>query len=345
MQNFAAGYLTLIAHVASKYGIAQTDLLRAAALSAIDLNDPDARIPSAAFYAALRHVLERSGDPALGFRLAHALDLRKQGFWGYALLSSQTMRDRIDVHRRYQSLRAPAAFEFRVEGDRAVFEVSSHGIPPDLVTTVLDWGFAGACLQHRRRLTRADPELELWLHYAERPHHGELRAIVGGPVVFEAACDRLQLPAADLDQRLPGDPDLAKLARSQLDKLLAAPAPRALPELVRERIDLRLAENASLDRIARELRLSARSVRRQLSAAGTSYHALIEELRRARACSWLADPSQRVDEIARQLGYGDASNFRRAFRRWTGLSPSAYRRRLAADDRMRPAKTVPERVA
>ena len=60
-----------------------------------------------------------------------------------------------------------------------------------------------------------------------------------------------------------------------------------------------------------------------------TYSDVLEEQRREKALLLLRSPSLSLDEVAEQLGYSDTSNFRRAFRRWTGVSPATYRKTAA----------------
>jgi AraC-like DNA-binding protein len=131
-----------------------------------------------------------------------------------------------------------------------------------------------------------------------------------------------------LSFELPGDPYLGRLAREQLDARLppASAAEGDLVAHVRERIAACLDSDASLSRIARDLGLGARTLQRQLEALGTSFHALVDELRRSHALQSIAETQQSVTQLAARLGYADAASFRRAFRRWTGVSPVDYRR-------------------
>ena len=78
---------------------------------------------------------------------------------------------------------------------------------------------------------------------------------------------------------------------------------------------------------ARLSSMSVRTLQRRLSELGMTYSQLLEELRHDTALSLLRDPSLKVSDIARELGYRDPAIFTRAFRRWTGVTPSEYRRR------------------
>lgn len=337
----AAGYVELVCRVGEGYGFGRQQLMAAASIQPRDLEEPDASVPLPALLALLRFLVERTNDASLGLRLAESFDLRTQGLWGYALLSSRCLRERIEIHQRYQSLRAPVSFTTVRRGDAIDIDVTPYGIPLDLLPIVLDWGFAGAIREHRRRIQRRRPELQLWLSYPERPHHARLQRLVAAPIVFDASCNRLRLPAADLDLPVAGDPQLCQLAQKQLDKLLRTRPRASTLEQVQERLRVSLESDCSLERIARDLGTSSRTLRRRLSASGATFHELLDGVRRELARDWLRDDSLSIDAIARQLGYRDASNFRRAFLRWQGVAPSAYRNRqraaLAEDDRSRPA--------
>jgi AraC-like DNA-binding protein len=98
-----------------------------------------------------------------------------------------------------------------------------------------------------------------------------------------------------------------------------------LTDEVRARLEARLEVDASLPRIACDLRVSVRTLQRQLGALGTSFQELLEDLRRTRAIAYLTETDEAVEIVATRLGYGDPSNFRRAFRRWSGTTPAAFR--------------------
>ena len=82
----------------------------------------------------------------------------------------------------------------------------------------------------------------------------------------------------------------------------------------------------SLEDVSSELGVSARTLKRRLAAAGVTYSDLLEDERREMAFLLLRSAEASLDAIAERLGYSDPSNFRRAFQRWTGVSPAAYRK-------------------
>lgn len=105
-------------------------------------------------------------------------------------------------------------------------------------------------------------------------------------------------------------------------------SPPTVVDHVRTRLECGIHDGGlppSLGELALELSLSTRSVIRHLNRAGTSYHQLLDELRRQRAKILLNDAEVRVSDVAAALGYEDPANFGRAFRRWFGTAPGRYR--------------------
>jgi AraC-like DNA-binding protein len=146
------------------------------------------------------------------------------------------------------------------------------------------------------------------------------------PIDFGANDDALLFDARALDAPLVmANPELARrnddAARAYLERM----EHEGIVTLVRGKLAHRLADKPSAQCIARELGMSQRSMQRRLNEAGTSYEALLGTLRKEQACAQLRDGHKNVAELAFALGFEDASAFARAFRRWTGLSPSAYR--------------------
>jgi AraC-like DNA-binding protein len=88
--------------------------------------------------------------------------------------------------------------------------------------------------------------------------------------------------------------------------------------------------------VAHSLRTSTRTLQRRLHGAGVTYARVLQQVRFEMARQMLDDPAQKVQDIAHTLGYSDPAHFTRAFKRWTGLAPRAFRRRGRADSAVTP---------
>jgi AraC-like DNA-binding protein len=94
---------------------------------------------------------------------------------------------------------------------------------------------------------------------------------------------------------------------------------------VRQRLLGKLGLVATLEDVAGDLNMSARSLARKLDGENTSFRTIVEEARKQLAQQLLQSTDMKLDEMAMQLGYTDTASFTRAFRRWHGVSPGQYR--------------------
>jgi AraC-like DNA-binding protein len=151
--------------------------------------------------------------------------------------------------------------------------------------------------------------------------------------VFGADATAVAFPRSVLDVDVPSArPSLCGVMIEKLDAMLDA-AERGIDVTARARAEvapLLRDGRCDVDELARALRMSRRSLERSLAAEGTSAGALIDDERHRLALAWL--PQLTVDEVAARLGYSDARAFARAFKRWTGVAPSEYRRATPSTD-------------
>jgi AraC-like DNA-binding protein len=85
----------------------------------------------------------------------------------------------------------------------------------------------------------------------------------------------------------------------------------------------------SLTTVGERVAMGPRTLQRRLKDQGVEFKALVDDTRRLFAVTYLRKPDHTLAEIAYLLGYSEVSAFNRAFRRWTGSTPSEYRRRAA----------------
>lgn len=109
------------------------------------------------------------------------------------------------------------------------------------------------------------------------------------------------------------------------------PLPQLLGDAVRLQVDNLIPARAhQIDVVADTLAMSARSLQRRLAQEQTTFSQILMETRLRLAADFLSNTDKPIGEIAFDLGYRDASNFTRAFRRHTGVSPLAFRNNQAS---------------
>ncbi|MFG2918294.1 helix-turn-helix transcriptional regulator [Kitasatospora sp. NPDC048298] len=142
----------------------------------------------------------------------------------------------------------------------------------------------------------------------------------------------ITLDPAVLDVPLPqANEHTAALVLDQCRELLARRRARTgLAGQVRDVLVSRLVDPPDADEVARLLHVGSRTLRHRLAAEGTSYRALLAEVREHLAEELLITAGMPVEQIARRLGYAEVSSFSQAFRQWKGVGPREYRKRYPA---------------
>ncbi|WP_439124277.1 AraC family transcriptional regulator [Marivita sp.] len=173
--------------------------------------------------------------------------------------------------------------------------------------------------------------LEVYFQHAAPKTVEHHEAFFGCPVHFGAEKDAMLLSHQSLSEpNILGDEGITQFLVSHLDQELAQvdDAP-ALQTQTKGEIARALSEGLpKMGDIARRLGLSARSFHRRLSEQGLSFQTLTEETRREIATAMLQEERYALSEIAFLTGYSEQSAFNRAFKRWMGVTPAAYRRTL-----------------
>jgi AraC-like DNA-binding protein len=172
------------------------------------------------------------------------------------------------------------------------------------------------------------PTVALELRCAAPEDCTDYQALFNAPLRFEQAQSRLLLAAECL--RWPVRRSAAEverfLARAPDNILVRYRDPDSLAQRLRLHLrGLPLAQWPEIDALAAQWHMSTATLRRRLGAEGQAWQGLKDSVRRELACAWLAERQLPLAEVAERLGFADTRGFYKAFQRWTGLSPGAYR--------------------
>ncbi len=165
------------------------------------------------------------------------------------------------------------------------------------------------------------------LAYAAPDYADEYTTVFDAPVRFGAALNRVVIDAPWLQAAMPAhNAASAQQILALCDEQMPEGEVRSEIVAVVERLlRSRLADNPRLVDIAAELHLTERTLRRQLQAANTSFTELHDRVRSESARAMLADQRMSIAHVGAAVGFKDAREFRRAFKRWTGVTPHAMR--------------------
>lgn len=329
--------MTIVRAIAFGVGAAGRDAGRFLARLGIareSLEDVEARVPLALTIRAWALAEDETGDAAFGLHLAERLPHGAFDLLEYGMRSAATYGAALaHMARHYRLLEDGASIGVEVDGARA--RVVHRWAEPALVpprqgveALVASWSLRA------RRLCQGElPLQEVFFRHPAPSDIREHRRIFGASLRFGSETSGLVFERSWLDaaqstsdeglHRLLGRQAEALLARLPVQGELRARAERAL-------IPLLPVGEPTLRTLAKRLGTSERTLQRALAAEGTSFKDVLAELRSRLARAYLDDGRTSLSEISLALGFSEPSAFMRAFRRWTGVTPRAYRRGSAA---------------
>lgn len=319
-----------VIEAAGRRGVEAQELLAPHGLTAVDLEDPDQRLPAQTVGAIWAAAVAASGEPELPVLAAVELPFRRYRVLDYLAGSAATVGQALELVARYfgivnDAVRLPIVPQDDGGASLGIARTDGGTLPAPYV----DYALA-ACV-FRMSMVSEGPVAPI-VHLrrpAPRDRRGH-EAAFGPDLHFDADVDVAVFPVGlwRRPTRAP-DPVLRDLLEANAQATVAALAPAdPLADLRDAGLAAMRTGRTDLPYVARRLGTSTRTLQRRLAAHGTSWRELLEDLRFDAARAYLRDPALSVDDVAVLLGYAEASTFHRAFRRWSGATPGAWRRTL-----------------
>lgn len=328
-----AQHLAMCVGFGARRGLNVPEFLAWLGVSPQTLADPEGRIPHEIFAAALDEIPQRIGAPYFALELARAASENPPHNLAvliYASRSCATLGEAYATTIRFlRIIHDAAAIRMDVDGDEARLFLRPSA-PIRLPRQAREFMFAMLMLHGRKSCG------EVWSPRIVRFEHespGDLapyEQIFGAPIEFGAPVSEIRFDRALLDKPLiAADAALYAVIQKHAEEML-----RRIPRLdeptdrVRQCVATMVCEGMpAIERVARHVGTSRRSLQRMLRDSGVTYRQLVDDVRRELAVRHVADRARTLPEIAFLLGFSEAPAFHRAFRRWTGMSPGQYRQR------------------
>lgn len=328
------GSAALLCALAVEHGLSPAALLAGTGIPKQSLTDPAAEI-SAAQELQLIQALVAELPPHAGLAAGARYRLTTYGIWGFALLSSRTIREGHQVGMRFVGLSYALTCVSAHEADgELTLRFDDLDLPEPARRFVLLRDTSAALQIWREALGQgvAVVPSRVDLRVPEPADPAPYEATFGVRPTFGAPRTIVAFDAELLDHPLPqADPLTAALCEVQCRQLLERR--RSWRHTSSQVRDLLLHEPWRMrgqEEIAAELHMSVRTLRRRLGEEGTGFRAVVEQTREHLAEELLATAGLSVEQVAQRLGYSEASSFVHAFRRWKGVSPRRWARSSAA---------------
>ena len=333
-QSTSAAWVRGIAEMFAAEGLDVPDVFAAAGIDPAALEAPGARLETDKISRLWEIAVERSGNPAIALAQRDLPRPKSFDVVGYAMMSCANLRDALDRLVRYLRILSDTLTLTRSE-DGSLYQLSfelrgeRRPIPRQrleyiLVTLLNFCRWVGGRQIHPRAVA---------IPYPAPADPRPWQEAFGCAVSFGASTCSLVFALEDLARPLPtSNARLAELHDRFVGQYLEQFDRARTCHRVREVVVRRLPDGEPRrDQVARALCLSERTLQRRLEEEGASFGQLVDDTRRELAEQYLSQLQLSLAEAAYLLGFADQSSFFRACRRWFGVPPGEYRRRLQCE--------------
>lgn len=296
-------------------------------------------------------LMHRTGDPAIAFHSGAASLPLETPLAGILLTSSNAWDALRRCFKGVREHNPPSYDRFLESGNEASVSLE-YALPAEPLP--YDAEFRLAMLQQIIRTLRGPGlcPVAVELRAATPPYAAEMDRYFGVPVRFGAPLNRIAWERPALERPFGMDANFYADLGHRIEQACAQQAERSEASLrVHGLVMQSLGQGyGGMKSLAPKLGLSSRTLQRRLQNEGTTYQELLDATRKRLCLSYLRAPTRSLEEIAGSLGYANMPNFHRAFKRWFGVPPAKFRRRLglpAAPEAPRRARmrTVPHVAA
>lgn len=316
-------------------GVAPDAVLEGSGLSVAQLDEPSTVIGLEPYRRVVANVLQRSGNGGIALELGSRSEIADLGIVGYAMVSTTTVRQALTLWIRYARSLVGTCWSVRP------IEESGEDVIIEVVEELPTAGGLPFCVEEAATMTQKIGGVlagevprfkQVTLSYPPPPHAALYEQVFACPVRFSAPRTTLTLPRSWVDKALrTSDREFNEICLQHCGQIMRQISSESLL-LSRLRMLLLRSPSTlpSLEAAAEKLGMSARTLRRQLSEQGHSYHRLVTDFRIELASEYLRASTLSAKEIGYQLGFVSSSAFRRAFKSWTGQTISEYRLAVGA---------------
>jgi AraC-like DNA-binding protein len=314
--------IAALVEVLAEQGIAPEDSLKGTGIDADALSDTSILTSVRQYIAACENALRLSGDPATPFKTGSRLHLAAYGMYGYALMSCLSLRDYFRLGVKYHRLATPTlTIEWTEYPDEVVWtfpDALITGMSHELRQFLIEQQFTQHVTHLQDVAGRSCPPVRASFPYPAPAHAALYQQYLGCPCAFEQPRYELAYDSAILEQK----PQLAHrhsaaLIQETCDRLVGQAKTSVGVSGEVYRILMREpGVFPDMETAAEALGMTSRTLRRHLGTEGTSFGAILDDVRFSLATEYLNTTRMSTDDIALLLGFSDGANFRRARKRW-----------------------------
>jgi AraC-like DNA-binding protein len=322
------GLGALAAELASQ-GVSARDLFARTGVSVSQLEDAHARISRRQRLAMYRNAMALAKRSDIGLLAGARQRISDYGIYGYAMVSSPTFGEALMFSLEHVTMAGPTVrqISFRVEGETAILR--GHGLDTlgDLTPFAAEFWRSSMTSLFSRVLESPFPSSRMIFPFPPPIHWRNYERVFSCPIDFNADTMEWQFHADVLERPCPNaNPITAKICQQLCGVMLTEkPGESDLVGTIRATCLNSTKRFPAASEVAQKLGLSLRTLHRRLAEEGQSYQSILNSMRQAVATEFLEKTRLGIEQVAERVGFSDAISFRKAFRKWTGRSPSDFR--------------------
>ncbi|MEJ2309277.1 MAG: AraC family transcriptional regulator [Gammaproteobacteria bacterium] len=288
---------------------------------------PETEVSFIAASRLLEESVAASGCDHLGLLIGERVQLSSLGLAGLMLCYATNAKEAIDVLTKHLNLHDSGGLvTFDITGQSVKFGYLVREPGASAIDQIYDMSISVAC-KIMRKFCGAHWSPSKVALSRKQPHHSNLYTqFFHAPVEFNAAANYLEFPLSWLNfPNASADPQLFRYLSERAGEQQARRDSSLLTNLQRMMLNAIFHRNCSVEHVARQLGMHQRTLNRKLGKLDTSFRKELEKMRFELSRQMLANQEISINKIASFLDYSDQAAFSRAFKAWSGISPSAWR--------------------
>jgi len=334
--SISAGYPRSLLQFAVSKGANREALLLKSRIDSAELQDQDNRVPVANYLALLEAAIEQCKEPALALLFGEQVRIQDITIVGMIGETFENFEASTQQMSRYWCLaiddgkgNSQNRIELIHEGadvwlkfDNPIYTLNPLLVESSVARTVCGARTMMASIPALKGMTI--PKAIRFMH-AEPNYRAAYDRIFGVPLFFESSMNALLIDAAFVNMQFPGaNPYLSEILTARAETLLeklenSKSVSGRVEELL---VPLLHSGDASMEIVSRKLGVSRQTLFRKLKTEGVTFEKILDDLRQRLAFHYVKEKKIPVNEASYLLGFSDPTSFSRAYKRWTGQSPS-----------------------
>ncbi len=329
--NIHTHMFNLLKSMLEESGIPPALMVLGTGLKASDLAQTDTLVTFPQALKIVDNALELAPTSGLGLAIAKRMNFTDWGTFGYAVTSCATLGDALKIGVRYSSI-ATRLTENSFSITDAELSLSSNTLQSvgNSLPFFIEEDLGGVINVMYKNLGVDVRPKEVHLSYSAPKYAEQYSEHFRCPVTFNSFANQIIWDRSLLEFPLPThNPVTAEHAIQLCEKQLFDLTEEGnIERKVRSLLIQASGKFAAIGSIASQLEMSESTLRRVLKVENTSYQKILEQMKKKKSIEYLTTSSLPIDDISFLVGFSDTSNFRRAFKKWTGESPIAYRKKF-----------------